>query len=64
MTAAAPYIPPKLIEQLKPNGIAVIPVGDDSGQKMYRIRKDADGNVSEEILGDFVFVPMLSGKNK
>ena len=64
VTAAAPYIPPKLIEQLKPNGIAVIPVGDDSGQKMYRIRKDADGNVSEEILGDFVFVPMLSGKNK
>ncbi len=64
VTAAAPFIPPKLIEQLKPNGIAVIPVGDDSGQKMYRIRKDASGNISEEILGDFIFVPMLSGKNK
>lgn len=64
VTAAAPFIPPKLIEQLKPNGIAVIPVGDDEGQKMYRIRKDAAGNISEEILGDFSFVPMLSGKNK
>lgn len=64
VTAAAPYVPPKLIEQLKPNGIAVIPVGDDEGQKMMRITKDKDGNVYEEELGDFSFVPMLTGKNK
>lgn len=64
VTAAAPFIPPKLIAQLKPNGIAVIPVGDDSGQKMYKIRKDRLGNVQEEVLGDFIFVPMLSGKNR
>lgn len=64
VTAAAPFIPPKLIEQLKPNGIAVIPVGDDNGQKMLRITKDADCNVKEETLGDFSFVPMLEGKNK
>ncbi|OSZ78038.1 protein-L-isoaspartate O-methyltransferase [Chitinophagaceae bacterium IBVUCB1] len=64
VTAAAPFIPPKLIEQLKPNGIAVIPVGDDNGQKMMRITKDAAGNVKEETLGDFSFVPMLEGKNK
>jgi protein-L-isoaspartate(D-aspartate) O-methyltransferase len=64
VTAAAPYIPPKLIEQLKPGGIAVIPVGDDNGQKMMRITKDKDGKVHEEELGDFVFVPMLSGKNR
>ncbi|HYD20249.1 MAG TPA: protein-L-isoaspartate(D-aspartate) O-methyltransferase [Flavipsychrobacter sp.] len=64
VTAAAPFIPPKLIEQMKPGGIAVIPVGDDSGQKMMRITKDKDGDVHEEELGDFSFVPMLSGKNK
>ncbi len=64
VTAAAPYVPPKLIEQLKPGGIAVIPVGDDNGQKMLRITKDAEGNVKEEELGDFMFVPMLQGKNK
>jgi protein-L-isoaspartate(D-aspartate) O-methyltransferase len=64
VTAAAPYIPPKLIEQLKPGGILVIPVGDDSGQKMMRIIKNADGTVREEVLGDFIFVPMLEGKNK
>ena len=64
VTAAAPFIPPKLIEQMKPGGIAVIPVGDDNGQKMMRITKDKDGNAHEEELGDFSFVPMLSGKNK
>ncbi len=64
ITAAAPFIPPKLIEQLKPGGIAVIPVGDDEGQKMMRITKDKQGNVHEEELGDFSFVPMLTGKNK
>lgn len=64
VTAAAPFIPPKLIEQLKPGGIAVIPVGDDSGQKMMQITKDKQGNVIENELGDFVFVPMLGGKNR
>ena len=62
VTAAAPFVPPKLIEQLKPGGIAVIPVGDESGQKMLRITKDKNGNTHEEEMGDFVFVPMLSGK--
>lgn len=63
ITAAAPYVPPKLVEQLKPGGIMVAPVGDDQGQKMLRITKSADGSVTQEELGDFVFVPMLSGKN-
>ena len=64
ITAAAPFIPPKLIEQLKPGGIMVVPVGDDAGQKMLRITKDKEGNITEESLGDFSFVPMLEGKNK
>jgi protein-L-isoaspartate(D-aspartate) O-methyltransferase len=65
VTAAAPFIPPKLIEQLKPGGIMVIPVGaQEGGQKMMRITKAADGTVREEELGDFIFVPMLEGKNK
>lgn len=65
VTAAAPFIPPKLVEQLKPGGIMVIPVGDDgAGQKMIRLIKDKEGNILEEVLGDFIFVPMLGGKNK
>jgi len=63
VTAAAPFIPPKLVEQLKPCGIMVIPVGDDAGQKMLRITKDPDGTTHIEERGDFSFVPMLSGKN-
>src|ERR1700761_3884457 len=64
ITAAAPFIPPKLVEQLKPGGMMVVPVGDDNGQKMMRITKDKEGRTKEEILGDFMFVPMLEGKNK
>lgn len=63
VTAGAPYVPEKLIEQLKPGGIFVIPVGDDSGQKMLRITKGIDHKVLTEELGNFDFVPMLEGKN-
>ncbi|MBA3829451.1 MAG: protein-L-isoaspartate(D-aspartate) O-methyltransferase [Taibaiella sp.] len=64
VTAAAPLVPPKLVEQLKNGGIMIIPVGEDAGQKMLRITKDKEGQVHEEALGDFIFVPMLAGKNK
>ena len=64
ITAAAPYIPDALIEQLKPGGIMVVPVGDDAGQKMMLITKDKNGELSKEGTGDFSFVPMLQGKNK
>lgn len=63
VTAAAPFIPEKLIQQLKPGGIAVIPVGNDSGQKMMRITKTREGTAQIQEMGDFVFVPMLTGKN-
>jgi protein-L-isoaspartate(D-aspartate) O-methyltransferase len=64
VTCGAPFIPPKLLEQLKPGGIMVIPVGDDGVQKMIRLRKDATGNITEDEMGDFSFVPMLQGRNK
>ncbi|MCW3120806.1 MAG: protein-L-isoaspartate(D-aspartate) O-methyltransferase [Flavipsychrobacter sp.] len=63
ITCGAPFIPPKLIEQLKPGGIMVIPVGEDEKQKMLRITKDLNGNLKEEDMGDFSFVPMLQGKS-
>ncbi|MBC7553226.1 MAG: protein-L-isoaspartate(D-aspartate) O-methyltransferase [Taibaiella sp.] len=64
VTAAAPYIPPKLVEQLKPGGIFVVPVGEGNAQKMLKITKDAQGKIHEENTGNFSFVPMLPGKNK
>ena len=63
ITAAAPYIPPKLIEQLKPGGKMVIPLEDNGKQKMMRITKNEDGSLDEETFSDFSFVPMLKGRN-
>ena len=63
ITAAAPFIPPKLIEQLKPGGKMVLPLDDDGKQKMMRITKNEDGSYEEETFSNFSFVPMLKGKN-
>ena len=63
ITAAAPFIPPKLIAQLKPGGKMVIPVDEEQHQRMLRITKNEDGTTGEEAFENFSFVPMLSGKN-
>jgi protein-L-isoaspartate(D-aspartate) O-methyltransferase len=66
ITAAAPFIPPKLVEQLKPGGIMVLPVNEGEGdqQRMIRITKDMNGEITEESFDIFSFVPMLTGKNR
>ncbi len=48
ITAAAPYIPPKLIEQLKIGGKMVVPLDLGPVQQMLRITKLADGTYAEE----------------
>lgn len=63
VTAGAPQMPEKLLEQLKPGGIFVIPIGDESGQKMLKITKEIDHKLVYEEHGHFDFVPMLEGKN-
>lgn len=63
ITAAAPFIPQKLISQLKPGGMMVIPVDEGSAQTMKRITKMPDGSLREEAFDRFSFVPMLKGKN-
>lgn len=63
ITAAAPFIPPKLIEQLKVGGKMVIPLDENGIQKMLRLTKMEDGSIEEERFSDFSFVPMLKGKN-
>jgi protein-L-isoaspartate(D-aspartate) O-methyltransferase len=63
ITAAAPFIPPKLIEQLKTGGFMVIPVDEGEHQRMLRLTKHSDGSYSEEAFHNFSFVPMLAGKN-
>lgn len=63
ITAAAPEIPQKLIEQLKTGGMMVIPVGAGDVQQMRRITKLENGALKEEVFENFSFVPMLVGKN-
>ncbi len=63
ITAAAPFIPPKLIAQLKTGGKMVVPVDEGPHQRMLRITKLANGNFEEEAFDNFSFVPMLQGKN-
>ncbi|MDQ6904343.1 MAG: protein-L-isoaspartate(D-aspartate) O-methyltransferase [Bacteroidota bacterium] len=63
ITAAAPLIPPKLIEQLRPGGKMVLPLDDDGIQKMIRVTKNEDGTCEEETFSNFSFVPMLKGRN-
>lgn len=62
ITAAAPEIPQKLIDQLKPGGMMVIPLGSGDVQEMKRITKLENGSLKEEVFGGFSFVPMLGGR--
>ena len=64
ITAAAPFVPPKLVSQLKPGGIMVVPVDAGEHQQMLRITRKEDGSTSEETFENFSFVPMLVGKNR
>lgn len=59
VTCGAPFVPQKLVEQLKPGGMMVIPVGEGDVQEMHRITKISDNEYQEEVFGNFSFVPML-----
>lgn len=63
ITAAAPFVPPKLVEQLKTGGKMVIPLNEGEHQRMLRLTRLEDGSYSEEAFDNFSFVPMLSGRN-
>src|SRR6476660_210746 len=63
ITAAAPEIPQKLVQQMKTGAMMVIPVGTGEVQVMKRLTKQQDGSLKEEIFDRFSFVPMLGGKN-
>jgi protein-L-isoaspartate(D-aspartate) O-methyltransferase len=59
VTAAAPEVPKPLIEQLKPKGIMLIPVGSAHlFQSLIKIVKEVNGKIREENLGGVAFVPL------
>jgi len=60
ITAGAPEIPQKLVNQLKTGGIMVIPWGEKT-QIMTKITKQKDDDLLIEKYDEFAFVPMLKG---
>ena len=62
VTAAPRAIPPALIEQLKPGGRIVVPVGrPDDTQTLYLGIKGGDGKLRTERVLPVAFVPMVPG---
>jgi protein-L-isoaspartate(D-aspartate) O-methyltransferase len=60
ITCATGFVPPPLIEQLKPGGIMILPLGSSFGyQVLVIITKDDKGKTSSKELLPVRFVPML-----
>ena len=62
VTAAAPRVLPALVEQLKPGGRMVIPVGGGDVQYLKLVIKRADGGYDERNVLPVRFVPLVPGK--
>ncbi len=58
VTAAAPRVPGKLVEQLADPGRLLVPTGTRFMQELVAVDK-RDGNVKESKLGGCVFVPLI-----
>jgi protein-L-isoaspartate(D-aspartate) O-methyltransferase len=58
VSAAAPRVPPSLVEQLAAGGRMVVPVGDANQQVLKLVRKDASG-INETTLEGCRFVPLI-----
>ncbi len=63
ITAAAPYIPEDLKNQLKIGGYLIVPLGEETST-MIRLTKLTEHDFKEERLAEFRFVPMLEGTKK
>ena len=63
VTAAAPFIPPALVEQLRPGGHMVIPVGLPSmHQELMLVTRDMRGEIHNSSLLGVAFVPLVEEK--
>jgi protein-L-isoaspartate(D-aspartate) O-methyltransferase len=61
VTAAAPHIPQPLLDQLRPGGRMVIPVGRGGDEQLMLVTKDARGRVSRRAILPVRFVPLVRG---
>jgi len=62
LTAAAPHVPQPLLDQLKPGGRMVIPVGAaDEDHQLVLIVKDMRGGITRRTILPVRFVPLQRG---
>lgn len=60
--AAAPDVPRSLLDQLRPGGVMVLPIGDqEDDQELLKVVKSPEGEVHYTTLGPVRFVPLLQG---
>ncbi len=60
VTAAGPSIPKPLIDQLKPSGKLLIPVGERFyWQELYLVKKITETRIEKKNLGGVAFVPLI-----
>jgi len=69
VTCAADHIPVPLIQQLKPGGLMLIPVGAHFQRgNIYLVTKQKDGSIRRKVVATGTFVPMrrtdISDKKK
>jgi len=58
VTCAPGKIPPRLVEQLKPGGRMVLPLGGDFDQRLILLSKDESGKTVQRAVLPVRFVPM------
>ncbi|MET4104685.1 protein-L-isoaspartate(D-aspartate) O-methyltransferase [Hymenobacter sp. UYP22] len=59
VTAGSPTLPRPLLRQLRVGGALVIPVGDETSQRMMRVVRESETEFSRQELEEFRFVPLL-----
>jgi protein-L-isoaspartate(D-aspartate) O-methyltransferase len=60
VTAAMPEVPKRLVEQLKPGGRAVMPIGEpDAVQMLVYLEKTESGEIERRDVFEVRFVPVL-----
>jgi protein-L-isoaspartate(D-aspartate) O-methyltransferase len=57
LTCAAPELPAAVVEQVRPGGVVLAPIGSGT-QRLVRARRRPDGSLSRESHGRVRFVPL------
>jgi protein-L-isoaspartate(D-aspartate) O-methyltransferase len=59
VSAAAPDVPAPLVEQLRPAGRLVVPVGPPTGQRLLVVTRLPNGRTRTEDAGPAAYVPLV-----